>query len=83
VILVNFTIHFDVPEKLFLISGNMANLAALIFPVLLIFLNRQLPKPARSSRWAIFTLILNSMFFGLFFIRYVLVELMRIPLLPF
>jgi hypothetical protein len=61
----------------------MANLASLIFPVVLIYLNRQLPKPARSGPWAIVLMLANVVFFGFFFCNFVSLEIMGKPLVVF
>jgi len=37
-----------------------------------IYLNRQLPKPARLKWWSYVALLLNVVFFGYFFINFVL-----------
>jgi hypothetical protein len=64
-------------------SANMANLASIIFPLVLIYLNRQLPRPARSGPWAVLTMLANVVFFGFFFFNFVALELTGKPLVVF
>lgn len=86
--LISLLIRIGLPVRLLEISGNLSNLAALIFPLALIYLNRQLPKPAKSAWWSNLALAANSVFFGYFFIRFFINFLMTIPffndsILPF
>jgi hypothetical protein len=55
----------------------------MIFPLVMIYLNRRLPRPARSSTWSIILLVANVLFFGLFFINFILVELTGTVLVRF
>jgi hypothetical protein len=64
-------LQFFQPAKLVLISANMSNFGALIFPFMLIYLNSKLPKAARPKGWVYLVLILNFLFFGFFFINFV------------
>jgi hypothetical protein len=49
----------------------MSNLAALIIPFGLIYLNRRLPRPARIRWWGYVALLANVLFFGFFFVNFV------------
>jgi hypothetical protein len=49
----------------------MSNFGALMFPFMLIYLNRRLPRPARPSWYHYVILVLNFFFFGFFFINFV------------
>lgn len=80
---IGFIIHLALPTRLLVLSANMANLAALIFPPAMIYLNRKLPRPARPTWKGIFVLVLNSLFFGFFFLNFLVVELTGKPLVKF
>ena len=77
--LISLLIRFGLPVQLLEISGNLSNLAALIFPLALIYLNRQLPKPARITWWSYLVLLANVIFFGFFFINFLYTWLLEIP----
>jgi hypothetical protein len=64
-------LQFFQPAKLVLISANMSNFGALIFPFMLMYLNSKLPKAARPKGWIYGVLVLNFLFFGFFFINFV------------
>ena len=61
------SLHLDKTDLL-TISGNMSNLASIIFPFVLIYLNTKLPKPAKARWWSSVVLVLNVLFFGFFFV---------------
>jgi hypothetical protein len=71
------------PVGLIELSANMANLGALIFPFLFIYLNRRLPKVARPSKWAYVGLMANVVFFGFFFVNFVVEKVSGSPLVTF
>lgn len=83
VIVISIIIHQALPTKLLQYSANMANLASIIFPLVLIYLNSKLPRPARASWWSYVMLILNVLFFGFFFLNFVAVQLTGTPLVTF
>ncbi|MGC8779245.1 MAG: Nramp family divalent metal transporter [Anaerolineae bacterium] len=83
IIVISIVIHLALPTDLLRISANMANLASIIYPLVLIYLNRQLPKPARAPWWANVMMVLNVLFFGFFFINFVTVMLTGAPLVKF
>ena len=83
IILISIIIHVALPTKLLQYSANMANLASLIFPLILVYLNQQLPKPARSGPWAIAVLLANVVFFSFFFFNFVSLEITGKPLVVF
>ncbi len=70
------------PLDLVSISANFSNLASLIIPFAVIYLNRQLPAPARMKWWSYIVLLLNVAFFGFFFINFV-ADLIGEPLVKF
>ena len=59
IVFIAIIIHLALPTKLLQISANLANLASLIYPLVLIYLNRQLPKAARS-KWYSHVLIASE-----------------------
>jgi len=83
IIIISFIIHLALPTKLLVIAANMANLAAMIFPFVMIYLNRQLPGPSRISAWGIVLLVLNVLFFGFFFLNFLSVQVTGTPLYQF
>ncbi len=83
IILISFIIHLALPTKLLQYSANLANLASIIFPLVLIYLNSKLPKPARASWWSYLVLLLNLLFFGFFFLNFLIVQLTGSPLVAF
>lgn len=83
VLVISLIIHLALPTKLLIISANMANFAAIIFPFVIIYLNRQLPNPARLSWWGYVLMILNVLFFGFFFLNFLAVQVTGTPLYQF
>jgi hypothetical protein len=80
---IGFVLHFFQPTELITISANMSNFGALIFPFVFIYLNRRLPKAARPSRWAYAGLLANVVFFGFFFVNFVVEKVSGSPLITF
>jgi hypothetical protein len=64
-------LHLALPTDLVQISANMSNLGALMFPFVLMYLNRRLPGPARPRPYHYVLLVLNVIFFGFFFVNFV------------
>lgn len=62
--------HITLPESWTLLLSNLPNLAAMIFPLAAIYLNRKLPRPARITWWSYLVLLANVIFFGYFFIDF-------------
>ncbi|MHB9028373.1 MAG: Nramp family divalent metal transporter, partial [Candidatus Latescibacterota bacterium] len=83
ILIISVIIHLALPTKLLIISANMANFAAMIFPFVMIYLNRQLPHPARIRWWGIVLMVLNVLFFGFFFINFLSVQITGTPLYQF
>jgi hypothetical protein len=74
-VVIGIVLHFFQPAKLVLISANMSNFGALVFPFMLMYMNARLPKVARP-RWYIYPLLLlNFLFFGFFFVNFVFDQL--------
>jgi hypothetical protein len=81
-IVISIIIHLALPLSLIDWSANMSNLGALIFPFMLIYLNRQLPHAARPRWWHTVILLLNTLFFGFFFINFI-ADFIGDPLITF
>jgi hypothetical protein len=77
-----FIIFGSNPLDLVRRSANFSNLASLIVPFLVIYLNRRLPAPARMKWWSYVVLLLNVVFFGFFFVNFV-ADLVGDPLVRF
>jgi len=82
-IVISVLLHLALPTGLILISANMSNLGALIYPFLLMYLNSKLPRPARMAWWSYVVLILNFLFFGFFFINFAVQQLTGTALVRF
>ena len=83
IVIIGIMIHIGLPEQLIVFSGNLSNLASMIFPLAMIYLNRQLPRPAKIAWWSYLVLVLNVLFFGFFFINFVAIQLTGTPLIKF
>jgi hypothetical protein len=83
IIVISILIHLALPTDLLILSGNMANLASIIYPFVLIYLNRKLPRPARARWWSSAVLVLNVLFFGFFFINSAVALVTGRPLVTF
>jgi hypothetical protein len=83
IVVIGIIIHLALPTKLLQISANMANLACIIYPLILIYLNRQLPRPARGGMWSVVMLLANVVFFGFFFFNFLALQVTGKPLVVF
>ena len=83
IVAIGIIIHLALPTKLLQVSANMANLASIIYPIILIYLNRQLPKPARGGVWSTTMLLANVVFFGFFFLNFLSLQIAGKPLVVF
>jgi hypothetical protein len=68
---ISIILHLALPVSLVQWSANMSNLGALIFPFLLIYVNRKLPRTARPKWWHTVLLLVNVVFFGFFFVNFI------------
>jgi hypothetical protein len=82
-VVIGIVLHFFQPARLILISANMSNFGALMFPFVLMYMNSKLPRPARPGPWSYVALVLNFLFFGFFFINFVVNELTGEALITF
>jgi hypothetical protein len=71
------------PATLIQTSANVANAAALVFPFAIMYLNRRLPRAARPGRWSYIGLLANAIFFGFFFVNFVVEKITGSPILTF
>jgi hypothetical protein len=69
-IVISFIIFQTLPTTLVSWAANMSNLAALIMPLLLMYLISRLPRPARAQWWSYVILTACVIFFGYFFINF-------------
>lgn len=83
VIIISVIIHLALPVDLVQTSANLSNLASMIFPFAIMYLNRQLPRPARIRWWSYLVLTANVVFFGFFFINFVVMQLTGTPMVRF
>lgn len=83
IVAIGIIIHLALPTKLLQVSANMANLASIIYPLVLIYLNRQLPEAARGGVWSTIMLLANVVFFGFFFFNFLSLQVAGKPLVVF
>ena len=69
-IVISIIIFQSLPTTLVSWAANMSNLAALIMPLLLMYLISRLPRPARAAPWSYVVLSAAVVFFGYFFINF-------------
>lgn len=81
-VVISVVLHLALPVSLVQWSANMSNLGALIFPFLLIYLNRKLPRAARPRWWHYVLLIISVLFFGFFFVNFI-ADFVGDPLITF
>jgi hypothetical protein len=82
-VIIAVILHLALPLQLIQWSANMSNLGALIYPFLLMYLNSKLPRPARPRPWHYVILGLNVLFFGFFFVNFVVEQVRGSPLITF
>ncbi len=82
-VVIAILIHIALPVDLLIISANMANLASLIFPFVLMYLISKLPRPAKAPWWSYVVLILNVIFFGFFFVNFACSRIFGVPVVTF
>ncbi|MGQ0630559.1 MAG: Nramp family divalent metal transporter [Sporichthyaceae bacterium] len=71
------------PATLIQYSANVANAGALIFPFAIMYLNSKLPRPARPPKWVYGALVANTLFFGFFFLNFIVEKSSGSPLITF
>lgn len=83
IVIIGTITTFTQPANLVQWSANLTNAGALVFPFALIYLNMRLPRAARPPRWAIVGLLGNVVFFGFFFVNFVVEKVSGTPLVTF
>lgn len=83
IVAISAFVHTGAPARLLSLSSNLSNFAALIFPLLIMYLNSKLPRPAKITWWSYLVLAANVLFFGFFFINFLFVQLTGSPLVRF
>jgi hypothetical protein len=74
-IVISVIIFQALPTSLVSWAANMSNLAALIMPVLLLFLITKLPRPAKAQWWSFLIVAAMVVYFGFFFFNFLVGEL--------
>jgi hypothetical protein len=69
-VIISFIIFQALPTTLVSWAANMSNLAALIMPLLLMYLISKLPRPARAAWWSYLILTVVVVSFGYSFINF-------------
>jgi hypothetical protein len=69
-VVISIIIFQALPTTLVSWAANMSNLAAIIMPLLLMFLISKLPRPARAAWWSYLILTAVVVYFGYFFINF-------------
>jgi preprotein translocase subunit SecY len=69
-IVISVIIFQALPTELLQWAANMSNLAALIMPFALMYLISKLPRPAKAQWWSYLILVLVSVYFGFFFLNF-------------
>ena len=82
-IVIGILLFQSLPVTLINISANMSNLGALMFPFMLLYLNRRLPRAARPRWYHKTILLLNFVFFGFFFLNFVVEQITGDALVTF
>ena len=74
-IVISLIIFQALPTELVQWSANMSNLAALIMPLFLMYLISKLPRPAKAKWWSYVILALVAVYFGFFFLNFLISKL--------
>jgi hypothetical protein len=69
-IVISIIIFQALPTELLQWAANMSNLAALIMPFALMYLISKLPRPAKAKWWSYVILLAVSIYFGFFFLNF-------------
>jgi hypothetical protein len=69
-VVISVIIFQAIPTELLQWSANMSNLAALIMPFALMYLISKLPRPAKAKWWSYVILVLVAVYFGFFFLNF-------------
>jgi hypothetical protein len=74
-VVISLIIFQALPTELVQWSANMSNLAAIIIPFALIYLIAKLPRPAKGRWWSYLILGLVVVYFGFFFLNFLVNQL--------
>jgi preprotein translocase subunit SecY len=74
-IVISVIIFQALPTELLQWAANMSNLAALIMPFALMYLISKLPRPAKAQWWSYVILVLVAVYFGFFFLNFLVSKL--------
>jgi hypothetical protein len=74
-IVISIIIFQALPTSLVSWAAHMSNLAALIMPLALMYLISRLPRPARAQWWSYAILVAVMVYFGFFFLNFLVGEL--------
>jgi hypothetical protein len=69
-VVISVIIFQALPTELLQWAANMSNLAALIMPFALMYLISRLPRPAKAQWWSYVVLVLVAVYFGFFFLNF-------------
>jgi hypothetical protein len=69
-VVISVIIFQALPTELLQWAANMSNLAALIMPFALMYLISRLPRPAKARWWSYVILVAVSVYFGFFFLNF-------------
>ena len=69
-VVISVIIFQALPTELLQWAANMSNLAALIMPFALMYLISRLPRPAKAQWWSYVILVLVAVYFGFFFLNF-------------
>jgi hypothetical protein len=74
-VVISVIIFQALPTELLQWAANMSNLAALIMPFALMYLISRLPRPAKAQWWSYVILTLVAVYFGFFFLNFLVSKL--------
>jgi hypothetical protein len=74
-VVISVIIFQALPTELLQWAANMSNLAALIMPFALMYLISKLPRPARAKWWSYVILVAVAIYFGFFFLNFLVSKL--------
>jgi hypothetical protein len=74
-VVISLIIFQTLPTELVSWAANMSNLAALVMPLGLMYIISKLPRPARAKWWSYLILAVVMVYFGFFFLNFLVGEL--------
>lgn len=70
ILVISISLFQNVPIPWQAFLQSLPSFAGMIFPLALMYLNRQLPRPARITWWSYLVLLGNAIFFGYFWFKF-------------